>query len=156
MIDTIQFTVLGKAQTAGSKKGFPVKGKGEKLHVSIVDANTKTKPWQAVVAYNASQVYDGPLITGPIRLTIWFVIERPKGHYGTGRNAGKLKPSAPVLHSQTPDVLKLTRAIEDALTGVIWKDDAQICDEALWKRWGERHKMTVMIEQVTADTREES
>jgi len=33
-------------------------------------------------------------------------------------------------------VLKLARAVEDALTGVIWADDAQIVDEVIRKRYG--------------------
>ena len=32
-----------------------------------------------------------------------------------------------------PDVLKLARGVEDALTGIVWRDDAQIVNESLNK-----------------------
>lgn len=32
-----------------------------------------------------------------------------------------------------PDVLKLARGVEDALTGIVWRDDAQIVNESLSK-----------------------
>ena len=51
---------------------------------------------------------------------------RLKGHYGTGKNAGTLKPSAPLFHTSKPDLDKLVRCIKDALTGIAWKDDAQV------------------------------
>lgn len=35
------------------------------------------------------------LIRGAVRVDVTAIFARPKGHYGTGRNAGKLKPSAP-------------------------------------------------------------
>jgi Holliday junction resolvase RusA-like endonuclease len=35
-------------------------------------------------------------------------------------------------------VLKLARAVEDALTGVLWRDDAQIAIEQLSKHYAER------------------
>ena len=38
-----------------------------------------------------------------------FRFVRPKSHYGTGRNAKKLKPSAPPHHTQKPDATKLLR-----------------------------------------------
>jgi Holliday junction resolvase RusA-like endonuclease len=34
-----------------------------------------------------------------------------------------------------PDLLKLTRLLEDACSGIIWRDDAQISDELLMKRY---------------------
>lgn len=127
----IQFFVPGKPQTAGSKKGF---SRGR--HVSIVDANDKTKPWQAQVALFAREAYSGPLLEGPIAVTFVFFRLRPAGHLGTGRNAGILKASAPIAPATIPDVLKLARAVEDALTGVLWRDDAQIVNETLLDRYG--------------------
>lgn len=54
----------------------------------------------------------------PLGAEITFTLQRPKGHYGTGRNAGKVKPSyvdaLPVGHS-TGDVDKLLRNALDAL-----------------------------------------
>ena len=132
----LEFTVFGKPETAGSKRGFIVRSKSGKQHVAIVDDNKNTKPWQAQVRFCAKQAWPSPtLALGPVFLRCTFYFARFKTHYGTGRNAGKLRPSAPKDHTQRPDSLKLMRAIEDALTGVLYKDDCQIVDEAHGKRW---------------------
>jgi Holliday junction resolvase RusA-like endonuclease len=55
-----------------------------------------------------------------------FVLERPKTDWGTGRNAGRLKPRAPAWPLKRPDSTKLVRAVEDALTGILWSDDSVI------------------------------
>jgi len=112
----------------------------------VTDDNPKSKQWQAAVAEVSRQVYDGPLLTDALRVTIRFFLPRLKGHYGTGRNAGKLKVSAPEYPTTRPDVLKLARGVEDALTGVIWRDDAQIVSEPLEKSWGEPARCEVIIE----------
>lgn len=33
----------------------------------------------------------------------------------------------PLWHSKKPDLDKLVRAVQDALTGIIYKDDGQVC-----------------------------
>ena len=83
-------------------------------------------------------------------MTIVFIRPRPQGHYGTGRNEGKLKESAPRYLSKTPDTLKLGRAIEDAITGVIWRDDSQVVEHYLSKRFGARYTTIVRIEALEA------
>jgi Holliday junction resolvase RusA-like endonuclease len=74
---------------------------------------------------------------GPLGLAATFTLRRPKGHFGTGRNARKLKPSAACWPVVKPDATKLLRAIEDALTGVVWTDDAQVVEQLATKRYGE-------------------
>jgi len=51
-----------------------------------------------------------------IWVDIVFSFERPKAHYGTGRNAAVKKEHAPDLHTSKPDIDKLSRAVLDALT----------------------------------------
>lgn len=127
----LTFTVPGIAQTAGSKRAFPFR-KAMGLGVRVTDDNPKSRDWKTLVAVTARQHYVGELLTGPVRLTLRFVFPRPKGHFG----ARGLKPSAPVHHTVKPDALKLTRAVEDALTGVVWRDDAQIVVERIYKEYG--------------------
>ena len=91
--------------------------------------------WRQSVQVFAAQAFDGPLLTGPLVVLMRFVLSRPKGHYGSGKNEHKLKASAPKEHIKRADLLKLTRAVEDALTGIIYKDDAQIVEEHLRKHY---------------------
>ena len=130
--DGLRFQVYGLPQPGGSKRAFVV-GK----RAMIVDANPKAKDWKTTVAQTVAEQYDGPLLTGALELNVTFIMPRPKGHYGTGRNAGVLKTNAPKFHIVRPDSTKLLRPTEDALTGIIWRDDAQLAIRAM-KLYGER------------------
>ena len=159
---TIEFEVLGKPVTQGSTRTIPLRQKGggyrtrpdgRPMLVPTHDNAAKLKAWRQEVASVARQVYvelhgtaAPPLLTGPLRLTLEFYRPRPKGHYGTGRNARLLKPSAPEYPTPKPDTVKLARAVEDSLTGVVWADDSQVVDHVLRKRYGEFFRVSVRIE----------
>lgn len=64
---------------------------------------------------------------------------RIKGHYGTGKNAGVLKSRfVDAMPEVRPDCTKLVRSTEDALEGVIWRSDAQVCVQENAKVYVER------------------
>jgi crossover junction endodeoxyribonuclease RusA len=65
-----------------------------------------------------------------------FRFTRPKGHYGTGKNANRLKVSAPDFHLVKPDADKLQRAIGDSIeqSGLV-RGDQQIVNWSVSKRW---------------------
>jgi Holliday junction resolvase RusA-like endonuclease len=155
----ISFTVLGIARPGGSKKslvpinrhtGQPFRRPGGGIVASTVDANPKVKDWQRVVADRAAELELGALLDGPLALTLTFYRPRPKGH--SGRRG--LRSSAPRYPIGRPDLLKLARAVEDALTGVVWRDDAQIVAERLFKDWGEPARVCVEIEPLDPRSRE--
>ena len=143
MSSTIKFTVLGKAETAGSKRAFFKQGMKRPI---VIDDNAKSKPWKAEVAAAAREVYDGPLLNGALAVTFTFFRPRPKGHF---KKNGELATAGLDAEFPTtkPDALKLARGVEDALTGVIYRDDAQIVTESLMKRWGEPARVEVEIEE---------
>ena len=127
----IEFFVPGEAKTAGSKRAFKHKTTGK---VIVTHDNPKTKTWMDSVKWFAmKQLGSMCLITGPVSLSLVFYRERPKGHFGTGGNTGTVKESAPELPGTKPDSLKLGRAVEDALTGIIYKDDSQVCHHDIRK-----------------------
>lgn len=137
-----QFFVPGIPRPGGSKSGFPYVKKDGSTGVRMVDSSKYVKKWRKTVAIEAEQAMNGeefsiaPIGKGiPLRFGCYFIMPRPKGHYGTGRNAGKLKPSAPVNHVIKPDTTKLLRAVEDALTGIMWHDDCQVCNQSAVKRY---------------------
>lgn len=149
-ISPIMFTVLGHSQPAGSKRAFALR-KGGVLtgRVAVSDANPKSREWKQQVAYAAREAYRGPLLEGPIRVAFQFYRPRPGGHFGKrGLNGKGLATAYPTTK---PDVLKLARAIEDALTGVVWRDDAQIVCEMLTKEFGEPARCEVTIEPLGSD-----
>lgn len=140
------FTVLGDAQPAGSKRAFTPKGWDRPI---VVDDNPKTKPWQQQVAGEAMEALAGraaPLFPeGPLAVEITFFRSRPRGHYGSGGNAGRVRASAPSAPSTRPDVLKLARGVEDAMSSIVYRDDAQIVDERLRKVWGDPARVEIVV-----------
>lgn len=127
----VSFTVPGTPRPKGSAKWIR---RGDK---AVPVRNPKLITWTGTVTTAAAAVMqeqDRPLIAGPVCLIAMFMFQRPKAHYRTGKYANELKPSAPHSHQQPPDTSKLIRALEDALTGVVWVDDSQVC-------WLEAHKL---------------
>lgn len=87
--------------------------------------NPMTRPWRSAVAFEAKQAMVGKLpLEGPLRLTAVFQFPRPRSHY-RGKSQ-ELKAGAPLFKASKPDVSKLVRAVEDALTGIVYCDDARI------------------------------
>jgi len=137
-LSAFEFIAYGRPATAGSKRAFAIRRNGRFTgRVAVTDDSTRTKSWQAAVAQSAIDAHDGDCLRGPVRLAVAFYFHRPRSHYGTGRNAARVRAAAPARHVVRPDLLKLTRAIEDALTGVLWHDDAQVCEELLSKHFAE-------------------
>jgi Holliday junction resolvase RusA-like endonuclease len=143
----IEFTVLGRPAPAGSKRAFAVRKGGKPTgQVAVVDDNKRSKPWQELVSSAAAAAVDGAKLDGPLLLEVDFYVARPAGHFGSGRNAGTVRASAPPFPAVRPDVTKLVRGLEDALTGVVWRDDAQIVTQTVRKRygWPERAEVSVL------------
>lgn len=128
----ISFVVPGKPAPQGSKKArmhrnmrFP----------SVIEDNPRTKPWRALVSLVASQNRPATLIAGPVKLTARFYFSRPK----TSRRS---EPSVP------PDCSKLVRAIEDSLTGIVWRDDALVVQLDASKVYGDPPRAEITVEEL--------
>lgn len=152
MSEIVKFTVYGTPVTAGSKRAFPYTDKKTgKVRAAITDASKNQRPWMQQVALTARTLYHGPLLTGPICYRMVFYFQRPNLHFGTGKNAGIIKPRfRKIKHIKKPDTMKLCRAIEDALTGVIWKDDSQCFRtfaEKVYTAEGSRCEITLFEEK---------
>ena len=85
------------------------------------------------------------MLRGPVAARMVFRFARPKSHFGTGKNAEKLKDSAPSRHIRTPDTDKLVRLVDDALVaaGVI-NDDSQVCLLRAEKEWQDNRSESVI------------
>ena len=145
----LAFTVIGRAAPGGSKRAFRNPHTGG---VIVTDDAKGGAPWRELVQSAAMQALNGagaPMFTdGALALDVCFFRVRPASHYGSGRNADKLKPSAPAFPTTRPDTTKTLRALEDALTGIAWHDDAQIVTQLVRKRFaaaGELERVDVRI-----------
>jgi len=134
-----RFSVYGEAATGGSK--IPGRAKNGRLFVR--DDNPRGKDWKDRVAGVAGELMrNRELYKGPLRLEVTFYRVRPKSHY-TGK--GALTRSAPLMPTTKPDLTKLIRPLEDALRGIVFKDDAQICQTVAVKQYGESARVDVKV-----------
>ena len=149
------FTVDGTPAPQGSKRVGKNKATGLAV---LIESSTAVKPWREAIA-DAWHAHGYAPVTGPVRVGVTYYLPRPKGHYGTGRNAGRLRPSAPRWPAVKPDVDKLDRACLDALTkaGAI-DDDARVVALAALKRYADDHPVgaRITIAPMTDATTKES
>jgi len=147
-MDKVTFFVPGKPRTKGSQKWVKSKHTGKSVPVT----NEGLETWCGMVATFAQRaMVDGGFARvddGGVEIELFFVFERPKSHYRTGKNAHLLKDSAPERHTQKPDPDKLERAMFDSLTGIIYRDDCQIDDHHTRKAWGTRGGAHITVKGV--------
>lgn len=63
-----------------------------------------------------------PPLGGPVTMRVVFVLPRPKSLMW------KSKPMPRLPHVTKPDADNLWKAVKDALKGLAWRDDSQVCD----------------------------
>ncbi len=117
---------------------------GSKRHVGngvMVESSKYVKPWREDVRAAAERLVacdcpeqcgalaPGYPLDGPLLVSMVFTFARPRGHFRTGRNAHLLRDSAPARPYAKPDLSKLLRSTEDALTSAgAWRDDARVVE----------------------------
>lgn len=130
----LTFTVYGTPQHQGNlgrgRNGF------------TFERNKNIKPWRAQII-DAAQTFkttpDGhPVFPGAIAINARFYFGRRSSDFGTGRNAGVLKESAPIWKISKPDGDHLDRALWDAikLAGLVG-DDSRVVRWAGEKLYGD-------------------
>lgn len=131
----LAFTVYGTPIPQGSTRAFIPKGWSRPL---ITAANSKTKPWRQEIASTALAEIErqrfAPRMEGPVSLTAYFFFERPKS----------LSKSL-ISKTTKPDIDKLLRALQDALTGIAFKDDSQITGVTVGKTFGSPARVEIEI-----------
>jgi|ERR1043166_1422034 crossover junction endodeoxyribonuclease RusA len=146
----IEFFCPGLPKGAGSKSAFAVKKQGAYTGKVIVtdSSGAAGKHWRSEVTSIAFKTM-ADLGLAPLQeaviLRCKFIMPRPKHHYGTGRNSGVLKDNAPSVHTSAPDATKLVRAVEDSLKNLCWRDDAQVVEQHIFKRYGDQPGCHVTI-----------
>lgn len=127
----VVITVYGTPAPQGSKRAFAVRGKGgvPTGRVAVIESShDRVKSWRQAVV-DAVEDADWLPLGGPVVADLVFYMRRPKSHY---RASGQLKDSAPPRPFGKPDLSKLLRATEDAITDAgLWADDAQVVQYGL-------------------------
>lgn len=88
----------------------------------------KTRNWLAYAVGLMRQEWHGkgPVLEGPVRLTIISIKSRPK------RLLRKKDPDERLWCPAHPDADNISKAVCDAITKTgVWRDDKQVCDERI-------------------------
>jgi len=85
----------------------------------------------------------------PLEVVIFLYYGRPKNHYGTGRNARRLKESAPIWKATAPDRDNADKFILDALKGIFWRDDSRVCAGPIIKQYSEIPRTEIFINKLS-------
>ncbi len=128
------FSVRGKPEPKGSTRAFVPKGWTRAV---ITSANPKAKVFAELVRWAAQEVAPPALLTGPVGVSMVFGIQRPKS-----------VPKKRVWPTTKPDCDKLVRLVLDALTHVIWADDAQVVQLEATKVYGEPG-VTITVREIS-------
>ena len=108
---------------------------------AMIEASKKVKPWRNDVKEAALKSYNSGALNFPVKTDIEFVFPRPKSHFGTGKNAEVLKPSAPQYCTSrgNGDIDKLCRSTIDGISvtsgGALIQDDSLIVKLTASKRY---------------------
>lgn len=122
----VAFRVAGVATPQGSTKSFAFKRHDGSLGTRTTSANPKLSEWRERVANTALYVRRGIFFEKgvAVKVRVLFLLPRPQS-----------LPKRVVEHVTEPDLDKLTRAIGDALTNVLWRDDKQVVEWHTRKRY---------------------
>ncbi len=85
--------------------------------------------WKKRIMVALAQQFDGEILDGPIHLDVLFLMPRPKRLYR------KKDPLGEVWHTSRPDADNLIKAVKDAMNSIVWKDDSQVCELVVTKKY---------------------
>ena len=119
----IRFFAPGTPVPKGSMSAFVVGGRA----IVTDQKGARVKRWQAAIKSAAIDAGAQRIDSGPVSVVLVFGVAAPAKIPSDRRGS----PSA------KPDLDKLVRAALDALTGVCFRDDAQVCGLYASKRYGE-------------------
>jgi Holliday junction resolvase RusA-like endonuclease len=135
----VSFAVFGTPQPQGSTRAFTPKGHTRPI---ITSDNARLKPWRqelawvAVDAMNKTHQQKAPRGV-PISVSLAFYFEKPK----SARKSALWKTSR-------PDLDKLLRAVLDALTGIAYEDDSQVCFCTIEKAFSSPTRVEILVRTI--------
>lgn len=145
----LEFRVRGIPVPQGSTRAFVRGGRAV-----VVGTRRDLLAWRAAIASSvATAMSDTPPLEGPVAVHLFFRLPRPRSHYlpANGRRpTPELRLDAPEFVAGKPDLDKLVRAALDALTGVVFRDDAQVVRRVVDKRFDETPGVEGRVRTVAA------
>jgi Holliday junction resolvase RusA-like endonuclease len=140
-VGLIHFSVPG--QPIG--KGRPRVGK--RGNHAIMFTPAKTVSYENLVKHAAFEAMAGAaLIEGPVRAVVHMACQIPAS-WSWKRSAQAMRHE--IRPTTKPDIDNVLKAIFDAINGVVWKDDVQVCDCQIRKYYSDSPCVKVWIGELT-------
>ena len=152
----IEFFVPGKPRPRGSKTAMPIYMnrprcakcgmpglalKDGRIINRYVDSAAGSDKWMKEVAKEAKRHRPQIIWDDAVTIVCIFLHPRPKNQLSSAKDKqGQPKDLAPDHKITSPDVLKMGRAIEDALKGIIYTDDARVVSHTSIKSWSLKYE----------------
>lgn len=145
----LEFWVDGVPASRGSKDPFTNKRTGKALFAD--STGKRGKQWMAAVKAAALVAMDGRApFDGPLGLSVDLFIPRPKSHLTKKGGLRVTAPDTDDMHTRKPDTDKLLRGTQDAMSGIVFRDDCVICDLGpVRKRWAMTGSACVVVYRPT-------
>jgi len=119
----LHFTIPGRVGGKGRPRFTVIGGRGRAY------TPAKTASMESVVREIAARAMNGaPLLEGPLALEISIFLSPPASW-------SKRKRAEAVFPTGKPDLDNIGKLIGDALNGVVWKDDAQLAELTIRRRF---------------------
>jgi len=100
---------------------------GKMFSQNFTPTKDPVNAFKASVQQAAAGAYDGPPLDDPLSVSLVFVLPRPKA------KVWKRKPMSREPHVGRGDADNFAKAVLDALSGVLWRDDRQVAHLDVWK-----------------------
>lgn len=126
---TIRFRVPGVPVAAPRVKAT-IRGAHAGVYTPTKTSTGKSNgvaEFKATIRMAARAITTGPLLDGPLRVDLEFVFPRQSN------KIWKNRPMPRYRKTTKPDRDNLDKICMDALTGVLWVDDNQVCDGRITK-----------------------
>ena len=117
----IHFTVPAIPIAQPRQRHRVIAAAGRQFVHNYTPTKSPVNAFKASVAAAAAAAYSGPPLAGPLSLSVVFVLPRP------GNMIWKRRPMPRAWHAKKPDRDNLEKSLKDALSGRLWRDDAQVC-----------------------------
>ena len=133
----VSFVVPGEAVGKGRPRVSTIDG-----HVRMFTP-TKTANYETLIAMAAQQAMQGrDLIAGPVLLEMKIFVS-VAASWSKKKTAAALQGS--VMPTKKPDADNVLKAICDGINGIVFKDDVQVVNVSLSKRFSETPGVSVRV-----------
>jgi len=134
----IEFTIPGVPVPKGRPRGRMI-GKGPMARVQIYTP-PETQAAESNFLMRAKKHRPPHMLDGPLRVDILFVVPAPASLHG---DRSRKWPEV------RPDIDNYSKLVLDALNGIFWHDDGQVCASSVVKVYGHPPRTEVRITKLS-------